>query len=35
MKRKHKIDGQFAPRTIEMLRSPAMRALSLIGPAHS
>ena len=31
MKRKHKITGQFAPRTIEMLRSPAMRALSLSG----
>ena len=31
MKRKHKIDGQFAPRTIVMLRSPAMRALSLSG----
>ena len=31
MKRKHKIDGQFAPRTIAMLRSPAMRALSLSG----
>ena len=29
MKRTHKIDGQFAPRTIAMLRSPAMRALSL------
>ena len=29
MKRAHKIDGQFAPRTIAMLRSPAMRALSL------
>jgi hypothetical protein len=26
-----KIDGQFAPRTIEMLRSPAMAALSLTG----
>lgn len=25
----HKISGQFAPRTIEMLRSPAMRVLSL------
>ena len=31
MKRKHKIDGQFAPRTIAMLRSPAMRVLSLSG----
>jgi hypothetical protein len=27
----HTINGQFAPRTIEMLRSPAMRALSLTG----
>ena len=26
-----KISGQFAPRMIEMLRSPAMRALSLTG----
>lgn len=26
-----KIDGQFAPRTVEMLRSPAMAALSLTG----
>jgi hypothetical protein len=26
-----KIDGQFAPRLIEMLRSPAMRVLSLSG----
>src|SRR5262245_50050590 len=25
------IDGQFAPRTIDMLRSPAMRVLSLTG----
>jgi hypothetical protein len=31
MKRKQKIDGQFAPRTIAMLRSPAMRVLSLSG----
>jgi hypothetical protein len=31
MKRRHKIDGQFAPRTIVMLRSPAFRALSLSG----
>jgi hypothetical protein len=31
MKRKHKIDGQFVPRLIEMLRSPAFRALSLTG----
>ncbi len=29
--RRKKIDGQFAPRTIEMLRSPAFRALSLTG----
>jgi hypothetical protein len=29
MKRGHKIDGQFAPRTIAMLRSPAFRVLSL------
>ena len=27
----HKIVGQFAPRTVSMLRSPAMRALSLSG----
>jgi len=27
----NKIGGQFAPRTIEMLRSPAMRILSLTG----
>ena len=27
----HKIVGQFAPRTIAMLRSPAFRALSLSG----
>jgi hypothetical protein len=32
MRKKHnKIGGQFAPRTIEMLRSPAMRVLSLSG----
>ena len=29
--RNGKIDGQFAPRLIEMLRSPAFRALSLSG----
>lgn len=29
--RRTQIDGQFAPRTIEMLRSPAMAALSLSG----
>ena len=28
---KHKISGQFVPRLIEMLRSPAFRALSLTG----
>jgi hypothetical protein len=28
---KHKINGQFAPRTIAMLRSPAYRVLSLAG----
>ena len=32
---RNKIDGQFAPRTIAMLRSPAMRALSLSAPSHS
>jgi hypothetical protein len=31
MSKHRKIDGQFAARTIEMLRSPAMRALSLSG----
>jgi hypothetical protein len=30
-KRANQINGQFAPRTIEMLRSPAMRVLSLSG----
>src|SRR5262245_20494160 len=30
-KRATKINGQFAPRTIDMLRSPAFRALSLSG----
>jgi hypothetical protein len=30
-KRTNQINGQFAPRTIEMLRSPAMRVLSLTG----
>ena len=30
-KRTNQINGQFAPRTIDMLRSPAMRALSLTG----
>jgi hypothetical protein len=29
MKRRNKISGQWAPRLIEMLRSPAYRALSL------
>src|SRR5690349_5431569 len=28
-RRRHHINGQFAPRTIDMLRSPAMRVLSL------
>jgi hypothetical protein len=31
MKRRNKISGQWAPRLIEMLRSPAYRALSLSG----
>ena len=30
-KRTNQINGQFAPRTIDMLRSPAMRVLSLTG----
>src|SRR5215217_6005480 len=30
-KARTKIAGQFAPRTIEMIRSPAMQALSLSG----
>jgi hypothetical protein len=30
-KRTNQINGQFAPRTINMLRSPAMRVLSLTG----
>jgi hypothetical protein len=30
-KRTNQINGQFAPRAIEMLRSPAMRVLSLTG----
>lgn len=28
-KRKHKVDGQFSMRLIEMMESPAFRALSL------
>ena len=31
MSKQRKISGQFAPRTIEMLRSPAFRILSLTG----
>lgn len=31
MKHKSQINGQFAPRTIAMLRSPAMRAVGLTG----
>lgn len=31
VRKRTKIGGQFAPRTIEMLRSPAMRVLSLSG----
>jgi hypothetical protein len=29
MKRRNKISGQWSPRLVEMLRSPAYRALSL------
>ena len=34
MSKRRKISGQFVPRPIEMLRSPAMRVLSLTGASH-